>query len=66
MLEERTLLSASPLDDFANTTAGAQPIDLPANEFFSLLGRVDYAGDVDTFRFTAPTTGADKSGGFSS
>src|SRR5262245_48673463 len=56
-LEDRTLLSAAPLDDFGNTFADAQSITLSAIGGGSQQGTIDYVGDVDVFRFVAPLSG---------
>src|SRR5262245_52899487 len=56
-LEDRTLLSAAPLDDFGNTFADAQSITLSAIGGGSQKGSIDYPDDVDVFRFVAPLSG---------
>lgn len=59
-LEERCLPSVtpSPPDDFGNTLATAELLDLPVTLTTSQLGGLDYASDVDVFRLR-PTATAD-------
>lgn len=57
-LEERCLLSATPLDDIGNTFVDATEISLNATQSASVLAEVNYIGDVDVFKLTATSTGA--------
>ena len=52
-----TLTLATQPDDFGNSFSDAQPLALSATGPTAQAGRIDYPGDVDMFRFTAPITG---------
>jgi hypothetical protein len=44
-------------DDSADTLATAQPIPFSETSVAGVLGALDYGGDTDMFKFTAPKTG---------
>ncbi len=44
-------------DDYPNTFAQAWPLVLQANGSGSQNGKIDYSGDVDMFKITAPASG---------
>src|SRR5262245_2833975 len=50
-------MTASPLDDFANTLSGAATIEWGSAPPIQ-IGNIDYPGDVDTFQIKAPSTGS--------
>src|SRR5262245_9225166 len=56
-LEDRTLLSAGPVDDFGNTLASANVITLNSSGYRNQAGNIETAGDRDVFRFTATQNG---------
>src|SRR5262249_42388841 len=57
-LEERIVPSAlAVIDDFGNTFATAQPLGLSPNVPTVQPGALETVGDVDYFRFVAPSTG---------
>src|SRR5215472_17253407 len=59
-LEDRALSSGAPAipDDFGNDFGAAQQVALDGQGRGTQPGVIDYAGDVDVFRFIAPLTGA--------
>jgi len=53
-------LTSTPTDDYGNTVDAAKAFALTTTGAGTLYGHIDYADDVDVFRFVAPVTGVFK------